>query len=96
MSILQAAGLVEPDKRTLFDEVTPRSPDLTPCDLFLWGHIKDLVYLPPLPRDVDELSRRILEAAVSVTADMLERVWRETYHRIDVRRVTKGEHIECL
>jgi hypothetical protein len=52
--------------------VVPRSLDLTPCDLFLWGHIKDLAYLPPLPRDVEELKRRILEAAVSVTADMLE------------------------
>jgi hypothetical protein len=28
----------------------PRSPDLTPCDFFLWGYIKDLVYVPPLPR----------------------------------------------
>jgi hypothetical protein len=27
-----------------------RSPDLTPCDFFLWAYIKDLVYVPPLPR----------------------------------------------
>jgi hypothetical protein len=55
----------------------PRSPDLTTCDFFLWGHIKDLVYVPPLPRDIDELKRRISEAAAYVTADMLERVWQE-------------------
>ena len=24
----------------------PRSPDLTPCDFFLWGYIKDRVYVP--------------------------------------------------
>ena len=28
----------------------PRSPDLTPCDFFLWGFVKDSVYVPPLPR----------------------------------------------
>ncbi|PNF28849.1 hypothetical protein B7P43_G04437 [Cryptotermes secundus] len=28
----------------------PRSPDLTPCDFFLWGFVKDEVYVPPLPQ----------------------------------------------
>ena len=27
-----------------------RSPDFTPCDFFLWGYVKDLVYVPPLPQ----------------------------------------------
>ena len=27
----------------------PRSPDLTPCDFFLWGYVKDNAYKPPLP-----------------------------------------------
>jgi len=27
----------------------PRSPDATPCDFFLWGYVKDQVYVPPLP-----------------------------------------------
>jgi hypothetical protein len=74
----------------------PRSPDLTPYDFFLWGHIKDLIYVSPLPRDIDELKRRISEAATSVTAEMLERVWQEMEYRIDVFRVTKGAHIESL
>jgi hypothetical protein len=52
--------------------------------------------VPPLPRDIDELKRRISEAAASVTADMLERVWQEMEYRIDVCRVTKGAHIESL
>ena len=30
-------------------------PDLTPCDFFLGGFVKRLVYVPPIPRDVDEL-----------------------------------------
>jgi hypothetical protein len=24
----------------------PRSPDLTPCDFFLWSYVKDIVYVP--------------------------------------------------
>jgi hypothetical protein len=71
-------------------------PDLTSCGFFLWGHIKNLVYVPPVPRDIDELKRRISEAAASVTADMLERVCQEMEYRIDVCRVAKGAHIESL
>jgi hypothetical protein len=33
----------------------PRSPDLTPCDFFLWGYVKDTVYVPPLHRNLQEL-----------------------------------------
>jgi hypothetical protein len=35
----------------------PRPPDLTPCDFFLWGYVKDSVFVPPLPRDLPELPR---------------------------------------
>ena len=33
---------------------TPRSPDVTPCDFFLWGYVKDQVYVPPLPASIPE------------------------------------------
>jgi hypothetical protein len=32
----------------------PRSPDLNPCDFYLWGHLKALVY-NPLPKTLDDL-----------------------------------------
>ena len=35
-----------------------RSPDLTPCDYFLWGHLKNNVFATP-PRDLEELQGRI-------------------------------------
>jgi hypothetical protein len=31
----------------------PRSPDLTPCDFFLWRFVKEAVYLPLLPTTLD-------------------------------------------
>lgn len=74
----------------------PRSPDLTVCDFFLWGYIKDSVYIPPLPVTLAELRRRITAASENITQDMLERVWREWDHRLDVCRITRGAHIECI
>ncbi|KAJ4441386.1 hypothetical protein ANN_11241 [Periplaneta americana] len=33
-----------------------RSPDLTPCDFFLWGYVKEAVYIPPLPTTLADLT----------------------------------------
>ena len=74
----------------------PRSPDLTPCDFFLWGHIKDIVYVPPLPQTIEELKQRISDALRNIDASTLHKVWNEFNYRLDVCRVTKGAHIEHL
>ena len=74
----------------------PRSPDLTPCDFFLWGFVKDSVYVPPLPMSLSELRDRITHALQTITADMLHRVWDEFDYRVDVCRVTQGAHTEGL
>ena len=39
-------------------EWPPRSPDLTPCDFFLWGYLNDRVFKTP-PTDIADLRRRI-------------------------------------
>jgi hypothetical protein len=49
----------------------PRSPDLPPCDFFLWGFVKDSVYVPPLPMSLRELRDRITHALQTITAYML-------------------------
>jgi hypothetical protein len=51
-----------------------RSPDLTPCDLFLWGYAKEQVFVPPLPLDIDELKLR-LTAFIEKTDRNLLRSW---------------------
>ena len=71
-----------------------RSPDLTPCNFFLWGFVKDNVYVSPLPMSLNELRDRITHALQTVTAYMLHRVWDEFDYRVDVCRVTQGAHIE--
>ncbi|GBN39214.1 hypothetical protein AVEN_24069-1 [Araneus ventricosus] len=63
---------------------------------FLWGYVKDRVYVPPMPKTIEELKVRICNALASVTEQMLQNVWREMDYRLDVVRVTKGCHIEHL
>jgi hypothetical protein len=46
--------------------------------------------------NIDDLKRRITEAVVAVTCDMLRRVWEELDYRFYICRVTRGAHTECL
>ena len=74
----------------------PRSPDLTPCDFSLWGFVKDTVFVPLLPANLQDLRNRITAAVDLVDRDMLTRVWNEMDYRIDVCRITEGGYIEHL
>ena len=74
----------------------PRSPDLTTYDFFLWGFVKDTVFVPPLPANLQDLSNRIAAAVALVDRDKLTRVWNKIVYRIDVCRITKVGHIEHL
>ena len=73
-----------------------RSPYLTPRNFFLWGFVKDSVYVPPLPMSLKEIHGRVTHALQKITADMLHRVWDEFDYRVDVCRVTHGAHVEGL
>ena len=69
---------------------------MTPCDIFLRGYVKERVYVPPLPADLDELTNRITAAVNSVTKGTFRRVWDELSYRVDVVRAAGGGHIEHL
>jgi len=73
----------------------PRSPDATRCDFFLWGYVKDQVYVH-LAASIPELKVRIRTAIDTITADMLQTVWNERDYRVDVCRITQGVHIAHL
>ncbi|KAJ4452118.1 hypothetical protein ANN_03635 [Periplaneta americana] len=74
----------------------PRSPNLTVCDFFLWGYVKDAVYVPPLPMNLNELRNRLTAAVNSVMQDILQRVWDEFSYRLDVVHAAGGRHVEHL
>ncbi|GBL89794.1 hypothetical protein AVEN_179577-1 [Araneus ventricosus] len=73
-----------------------RLPDLTPCDFFLWGYVKDEVYAPPMPKTLQAVQERITAAATDIDGNMLLNVWTELDYPRDVCRMTKGGHIEHL
>ena len=49
----------------------PRSPDLSVCDFFLWGYLKNRVYTTQL-RTLDELKQRIQDEIHGIPAEMLQ------------------------
>ena len=50
------------------------SPDLKPSDFFLWGFVKDTVFVPSVPANFQELHDRITEAVALIDCDMLTHV----------------------
>ena len=72
----------------------PRSPDLTPLDFFLWGFIKDEVYVIPQPKDIEEIKSRVVEAIDKIGTALLARVHESFRERLSRLVKTKGLHIE--
>jgi hypothetical protein len=71
-------------------EWPPRSPDLTPMYFFLWGFVKDNVYVPPLPTTLHELKTRIRQACANTDQEILHNVWQEVEYRFDVAQPLVG------
>jgi hypothetical protein len=51
-------------------------------DFFLWGYIKDRVFVPPLPVSENDRKQHITTAVASVDKDMLRCVWNKLDYRI--------------
>ena len=79
-----------------FNNLPPCYPDATPCDFFLWGYVKDQVYVPPLPASIPELKVQIRTTIETITTDILQTVQNKLGYRVDVCTITKGSHIEHL
>ena len=76
------------------DAMTPRSKDVTPLDFFLWGSVKDSVYVLPLPQSIEELKDRISAAIETISADLLDKVPSCLRKRLLLLVKTGGRHIE--
>ncbi|XP_062820735.1 uncharacterized protein LOC103282930 isoform X1 [Anolis carolinensis] len=70
----------------------PRSPDITPCDFFLWGYVKDCILVPPLATDLEGFKDRSTAAVLSVEEDTLRGVWDKLRCRLDAVRAAGGGH----
>ncbi|XP_075710450.1 uncharacterized protein LOC142743511 isoform X2 [Rhinoderma darwinii] len=76
-------------------EWPPRSPDLTPLDFYLWGHLKAIVYAVKI-RDVQQLKLRILEACASISSAVLLSVCEEWEKRVALTIQHNGQHFEHI
>lgn len=72
-----------------------RSPDLTPLDFFLWGYIKNKVYITQ-PDTLQILRERINAACREITPDMLQNVRNEFTNRLYYCLAEDGRHFEHL
>lgn len=76
-------------------EWPPRSPDLTPLDFYLWGHLKQLVYAEKI-RNRHHLQQRIEEACASISAEILLRVHDDWIQRLQMCVDQEGQHVEHI
>ena len=76
-------------------EWPPRSPDLTPCDFFLWGYLKNKVFITP-PENVNALRQRIVEQFDDLRQqpELIVRSVRAMQARAELCIERNGGHVE--
>lgn len=79
-----------------FDEIwPPRSPDLTACDFFLWGYLKNAVYAKrPQPQSLAELKRRIRKAVNDIPVNMVKKSMEAVIYRCRECSCQQGSHLD--
>jgi hypothetical protein len=65
------------------------SPDLNPCDYFLWGFLKENIS-PKKPKTIMQLRALVIQACSEITEDMCHRVINITVHAEEVARHNGG------
>ncbi|GFU03451.1 uncharacterized protein TNCV_797501 [Trichonephila clavipes] len=71
----------------------PRSPDLSPCDYWLWGYLKSQVYRDR-PTSLGMLKDNIRLQCLTITPDMLYSADHNIIPRLQLLLRNDGEHIE--
>ena len=72
-----------------------RSPDLNPCDFFLWGYVKNQVFSDS-PETVAELKDQIRQKLSQVTPEMCQRTLQNFVKRVRACTAVQGRHFEHL
>ena len=77
-------------------EWPPRSPDLTPCDFFLWGYLKDKVSMYP-PQNIDALRQTIILSeftALRMQPGFIRNAVRDMHRRTTLCVARNGGHVK--
>jgi hypothetical protein len=73
----------------------PRSSDLTPLNILLWGYVKNTVYQVKA-NYLQHLKACIRDAVASVTPNLLQATWNDVEYRLDICRATSLKYIRKL
>lgn len=69
-----------------------RSPDLNPCDYFLWGYLKSKVYINR-PQSIEQLKRAICQEVAAIPQEMTRRVVENFRERLQKCMDNNGSHL---
>ena len=78
-----------------FIEWPPRSPDLSPCDFFLWSVLKDRVYRRK-PRSIKELKNAITTEISAINSNHCQTECRSVTDRLRRCLAVEGQQFEHL
>jgi hypothetical protein len=73
----------------------PRSPDLSPPDFFVWGHLKDTVYSNH-PHTLQELQTNIQRTVDRTSSGTLQNVFANMIRRVHPCEERNGGHFQHL
>lgn len=74
-------------------EWPPRSPDLSPLDIFLWGYLKGKVYRDN-PANIDQLKKNIRREIKKIPTTVLEKVINSFEKRLLECKERSGKHLK--
>lgn len=72
-----------------------RSPDLTPLDYYLWGHLKEQVYRTE-PTTREDMCERILQACANIPREQIVATTQSLTTRMQLCVDQNGQHFEHL
>lgn len=73
----------------------PRSPDLSPCDFFLWGYLKSQVY-QHRPQTIEALKEIITQEVAAIPPEMTRRVTENYRKRLNQCIENEGRHLSDI
>lgn len=74
---------------------TPNSPDLAPCDFFLWGYMKKLIASHKVTT-LKQLKNLIIRTAQDIPLEMIRKALKSWPKRCRRVRKNQGKHIEFI
>ena len=73
----------------------PRSPDLNVSDFFLWGYVKEKVYIE-MPDTLQQLKRNIIQEINNISQETLMKVMNSTVERARQCLTNNGGHLKDI